>query len=168
MRLADFPGALGETEGDGNGVGDSQGDDAYGDESGERATAAEVDQTEEHLDDCQEEGVDGDAETGMNVGPEAREWDCVVARERPGRAGCGNGDADRAEEGDYQDEEGEGETAAGGAHYVVEDEGKGLTGGGVEDRFQGREGDADREDKQEAREAADGDAEADRLRDFDG
>lgn len=117
-RARHLPPSVRQTDRDGDGVAQRQRDDADGHERGEGRRAAQVDQAEQHLHDGQEKkGPDGHAEARRHARPQRRAGDGVVARDGPGAARGGVGDADGAEERDGEDEEDEAEAAACGEMF---------------------------------------------------
>lgn len=72
-RLADLLALVEQAHGDGDAVGEREGLHSDRDEGREGAGAAEVDEAEEHLHEgYEEEGVEGDVEGGVDLGPGGR------------------------------------------------------------------------------------------------
>jgi len=80
-------------------------------------------------DSGEDECPDRDAHFLVHESEEFSPWNSIVPRECPGTSGGSDCDADGAEHGYAEDEEGESEAAAWGPHYEVEDVGEGLAAG---------------------------------------
>jgi hypothetical protein len=127
--VGDLLPATQQADGDGDGVGRSQADDANTRKGVKGSGGAKVNDAEEDLDNhAEHHGVERHIELGVDLGPPAGAGDGAVAGKGPGAAGGGGGAADAAEEGEDNEGDEQAESAASRTHGRLDDDGDGLRG----------------------------------------
>lgn len=125
--------AVEETDANGNSVRGSQANDTNTGEGVEGSAGAEVDDTENDLDNhAEHHGVQGNVQLGVDLLPPAGTRDGTVTSESPGATRGGGCATNAAKDGQNNKGEEKSKGTARGSHGILDDGGDGLTGSQVD------------------------------------
>lgn len=159
--------AVEETDTNGNGVRGSQANDTNTGEGVEGSAGAEVDDTENDLDNhAEHHGVQGNVQLGVDLLPPAGTRDGTVTSEGPGATRGGGGAADTAKDGQDDERKEESKGTARCSHGVLDDGGDGLTGSQVDQVGDVGEHENERDEEQETGQGVEADGENECLGDL--